>query len=150
IDFNRFYNVVIVWNTPIDMGSATITLPGTSRQVVAVQADNASPQTGIMHEMGHGYTLDHSFGDTTGEYGNPWDIMSALNVFAYPDTWGPDGCPANYDTHKYSVDPCEAGPSLNAWSRYLLGWLTGDHVYTWKGAMAAGGDVTETIDLLPV
>jgi hypothetical protein len=68
--------------------------------------DVALPE--IAHEFGHGVGLNHSWSnDTTwkdatwsggGEYDNPWDLMSAANVFVDP-TGAFGGGPPDLDAH---------------------------------------------------
>lgn len=77
----NFYNYIAVYNEQLDEGSTAVTIQG--KQVPAVIIDAYSPQTGIMHEMGHGFGLGHSFNDRNAEYGDPFDVMSAMNVFPY-------------------------------------------------------------------
>ncbi|MBK7723662.1 MAG: hypothetical protein IPI32_16030 [Austwickia sp.] len=68
------------------------------------------------HEMLHGYALGHSFSDDTtyrnaswsapGEYDDPWDQMSAMNIFAFAT--------ARFGT---------SAVGLNGYFRDKLGWL---------------------------
>jgi hypothetical protein len=62
----------------------------------------------IAHEFGHGVGLNHSWSNDTawrdvswagpGEYDNPWDLMSAANVFVDP-TMAFGGGPPDLDAH---------------------------------------------------
>src|SRR5262249_47526205 len=66
------------------------------------------------HETGHGYGLEHSWSanpDT--EYGDPWDIMSAMRVRGFTDE--PFG---------------GGGPRLNAPKLHKMGWLPDARVET--------------------
>jgi hypothetical protein len=68
------------------------------------------------HETGHGYGLEHSWSanpDT--EYGDPWDIMSAMNV-------------RRFATRDY----VNCGPALNAPTRYLFGWLPDNRIVSFR------------------
>lgn len=68
------------------------------------------------HETGHCYGLAHSWSANPDvEYGDPWDIMSAMRVRAY-------------DNKSYAP----AGPGLNAPTLYKLGWLTENRVFTFR------------------
>jgi hypothetical protein len=68
------------------------------------------------HEMGHGIELNHSFSDDPtyrnapwsqiGEYDDPWDLMSAMNVFTT-------------NTTRFGVSPA----GLNAHHGDRMGWL---------------------------
>jgi len=68
------------------------------------------------HEMGHGIELNHSFSDDPvyrnapwsqiGEYDDPWDLMSAMNVFTT-------------NTTRFGVSPA----GLNAHHADRMGWL---------------------------
>ena len=72
------------------------------------------------HETGHGYGLEHSWAaNPDREYGDPWDIMSAMAVrgFADPPFGG-------------------AGPRLNAPKLHKMGWLPDNRVTTFDPAHA--------------
>ncbi len=83
------------------------------------------------HEMGHGYGLQHSWSEQPGkpdvEYGDPWDIMSALNVFSFP------GPPA----YGWS------GPGLSAPYLDRMGWLARSRIATF----GANGGTKSTFTL---
>jgi hypothetical protein len=91
------------------------------------------------HEMGHGYGLGHSFSnDTTyqnaswsapGEYDDPWDEMSAMNIYAFGT--------ANFGT---------SAVGFNGYHRDKLGWLPMSRVFT----MGADGVGSRTITLAPL
>jgi hypothetical protein len=80
--------------------------------------------TFVAHETGHGYGLEHSWSanpDT--EYGDPWDIMSAMRVRGFSDP--PFG---------------GAGPGLNAPKLHKMGWLPNECVATlYAGQSILGG-----------
>lgn len=91
--------------------------------VLLVYADSTPLEpTFIFHEMGHGFSIDHSFGEQAtpctggdarpGAYCDGFDIMSAMNVVAFRD-----------DQNRIS------GPTLNAISRERLGWLHRSRVW---------------------
>src|SRR5262249_35817910 len=135
LDLSGFYDVMAIYNTQMDLGSWTVTMAGQS--VMGNIADNLSPPDGIAHEMGHGLTLDHSLDDTQntcatwggpGEYCDRFDIMSAMMVNSFHSTRGPNGCPPA----DQFTDPCRYGPGLNAWGRYVLGWMPGPRIALWN------------------
>jgi Gametolysin peptidase M11 len=77
------------------------------------------------HETGHCYGLAHSWSANPDiEYGDPWDIMSAMRVRAYDNKYYPP-----------------AGPGLNAPTLYKLGWLTDDRVYTFRAPPGSPGPI---------
>jgi hypothetical protein len=116
VDFRRFYGVVACINEVIDSGSAgrrEMPADGTSKTFGLVNLDPlAWFPTYAAHEMGHGFGLPHSFsGDpTVREYGDGWDIMSAM-------TFG--------DLSPLFSDPVlgSTGPNLCAAYRDRLGWI---------------------------
>ena len=89
-----------------------------------------------VHEMAHGMDGRHSFSDDPnyrnvswaqiGEYDDPWDLMSAMNVFQRTLT-------------RFSPGP----PGLNAEHRDRMGWLRRTQIFT----MGADGVRTRTIRL---
>ncbi|MGW0522475.1 hypothetical protein [Crossiella sp. NPDC003009] len=88
------------------------------------------------HEMLHGYGLGHSFSDDPtyrnvewaqiGEYDNPWDIQSAMNIHTF-------------QTARFGT----SAVGLNGYFRDKLGWLPRDRVFT----LGADGVRTRTITL---
>jgi hypothetical protein len=84
---------------------------------MAAVCDTASLIPGLLgQEMGHGYGLDHSRADGSGDdYKDPWDIMSTGVSRA---NMAPD---PNYTA---------VGPGLNAWNMRSRGWL--DESRVWK------------------
>ena len=96
--------------------------------------DVALPE--IAHEFGHGVGLNHSWSnDTTwkdvswagpGEYDNPWDLMSAANVFVDP-------------TGDFGGGP----PFLDAHHLDELGFLPKSHIFT----LGVDGILSRTITL---
>ncbi|HYS34853.1 MAG TPA: hypothetical protein VEO01_04330 [Pseudonocardiaceae bacterium] len=89
------------------------------------------------HEMGHSYGLNHSFSnDTTalhggapGEYDDPWDEMSAMNIFAF-------------NTPNFST----SAVGLAAYQRDKLGWLPINRVVT----VGSDGVGSRTVTLAPL
>jgi hypothetical protein len=134
VDPSAYYNFVAVYDVQLDMGAAPITLTGSQgvRQITnAVVIDPESPFTGITHEMGHGFSLDHSYSDdgmscggSPGEYCDWYDVMSAMGVGDY---YGSSGCPIS--------GPCYMGPGLAAYNRYVLGWMPETRRQMWTPAL---------------
>jgi phage terminase large subunit-like protein len=91
------------------------------------------------HEMGHGYGLGHSFSDDPtyrnapwsqiGEYDNPWDLMSAMNVYT--------GTSPNF-----GVTP----PGLTGYYLDRMGWLARNRIVT----VGADGATSRTYSLAPL
>jgi len=93
--------------------------------------------TSVAHEMLHGYGLGHSFSNDTnyhnsswsapGEYDDPWDEMSAANVYSagYNGTygnWQPVGLAAyNLDRLGW-VDRSKVRTAGAGWSSWTLTW----------------------------
>lgn len=117
-----FYSVIAILNVPIDSGS-----DGT-RVLLDPLAWNLSFAA---HEMGHVYLNnpafeDHSFDDSgtvycdgykPGEYGDGWDIMSAMRFGVESPTFqGLFG---------------SSGPGLHAHNLDKLGWLSATRILTW-------------------
>lgn len=122
-----YFNYIAVYNGQVDLGSAVSTLQG--KLVPAVIVDAYSPESAILWGMGHGFGLGNSFDDRGVERGDPYDLMSAMNVYA---TRG-----------QYCVTPggwfaCDNGPGLNAWSRWQLGWLPRERRQMWWPANPGG------------
>lgn len=141
VGFNRssWDGVVTIINVPTDSGQSS-----DHGVVIGFPTDEGGTTTFvpsfIEHEMGHALTLVHSMvmnvdagpvhtwspgGDT--EYGDSWDIMSALQTYGF-------------DQRYYG----ESGPELEAAYRDQLGWMPSDRVYTYSGAGKA------TVTLAPV
>jgi hypothetical protein len=86
--------------------SPGVDLAGWENQAAIGGDDVALPE--IAHEFGHGVGLNHSWSndvtwkDATwsggGEYDNPWDLMSAANVYVDP-TGSFGGAPPDLDAH---------------------------------------------------
>jgi hypothetical protein len=104
-----------------------------SGDYVLASVDSNLDLTFTAHETGHGYGLEHSWSanpDT--EYGDPWDIMSAMRVRAFQR--GP------YVNN---------GPLLNAPKRHKVGWLPDARVVTYRqsSSIILGG-ITVTLNAL--
>jgi hypothetical protein len=125
-DLDQFYGVVVVTNVVRDGGSClpigpmSMTVGNKTFKLACVWFDPFSLFTDFAaHELGHGLTLTHSYDDSQslcggkiGEYCDPWDLMSAMNVFGFNDR--------NWDV------PGQAGfegPGLSAPGLIRMGWL---------------------------
>jgi hypothetical protein len=90
----------------------------------------------LAHEFGHGIDLEHSFSNDQNyqnacwsqpaEYDNPWDLMSAANVFVDP-------------THEWGGGP----PFLDGYHLDEMGWLPQPRVFT----LGSDGILSRTVTL---
>jgi hypothetical protein len=86
IDLKPFHGVIVVFNAATDSGSA-----GGHRVVIGNKQTDWNP-TFNCHEIGHGYDYPHSWSARPDvEYGDPWDIMSAMRVFTFKNKFGRNG-----------------------------------------------------------
>jgi hypothetical protein len=133
---NAFYNYIAVYNGQLDEGEVSVSIQG--QTVNGVIIDAYSPITGIMHEMGHGFGLGHSYNDLNVQYGDPYDVMSALDVFSFQGVFcvPPGGWYA-----------CDMGPGLNAWTRWQLGWLSASQREMWWPASSGSPLMNENVTL---
>jgi hypothetical protein len=147
-DLDQFYGVVVINNVVQDGGSCfpigpiPIVVANKSYKLACVWFDPNSLFTAFAaHEIGHGLGLTHSYDDTQrycggapGEYCDPWDIMSALATFNFPDpNWSSPGQPGG-------------GPGLSAPSLISMDWLSADNKAFYKAEQ--GGEQTFTIQAL--
>lgn len=105
----------------------------------AVLLDPCAPWLAFgTHEMGHVYGLDHSFSNDPnyrnapwsqiGEYDDPWDMMSAMNVFTFEGAY------------------TGSGPGFVADQRDRMGWVARSKILTF----GAGGATDATVTLAPL
>jgi hypothetical protein len=102
VTLSDYFRVIVILNAEVDFGA----VPGRDRQGIfrpsgVVLDPQAWNVTLAAHEMGHVLGLPHSFntsglrieqGSGPGEYGDPWDVMSALSVFfMQTGRFGPGG-----------------------------------------------------------
>jgi hypothetical protein len=86
INLKPFHGVIVIFNTSTDGGSA-----GGHRVVLGYPKGDWNP-TFNCHEIGHGSDLDHSWRARPDvEYGDQWDIMSALRVWTFKNKFGDNG-----------------------------------------------------------
>lgn len=111
IDLTHFHGVAVVFNSATDSGSA-----GGHRVVLGYDKKDWVPSFNL-HEFGHGFDLNHSWSARPDvEYGDPWDIMSAMRVSTFNDKFGQ----AN-------------GPGMNACNLHKLGCIAGNRVWSPTG-----------------
>ena len=112
---------------------AVVTSPGIDLfgmiGIGSVLPDNVD-MVGMSHEVGHGLGFSHSFSDnaTNAEYDDPWDMMSAYNVFADPRPGARFG---------------NAGPGFDAAHVDEMGWLPRSRILTF----GADGQARQSLTL---
>jgi M6 family metalloprotease-like protein len=118
-DVNKFYNVMAIWNVAVGAQGGLNETIGGKNFPNAVKMDVGSTPSGFAHEMGHGYGLNHSYGDVLancgaggpdGQYCDGFDIMGGGGSYIGTGTT----CVPNVT--------CYTGPGLSFWNRYELGW----------------------------
>ena len=132
IDRSQFPHTIVILNVSADHGAVG------GGVVLAYEDSRPFEPTFFAHEMGHGFGLDHSFGESAnpcaggdgrpGAYCDMFDIMSAMNVHSFQD-----------------AQNRRTGPTLNALARERLGWLPGSRVWHAQSPLRA-----ETVTLAPI
>lgn len=129
IDFSAYDGIVLVTNKPQDggawgVGKQAITIKNNDYQLGLVVFDPYSMYTAFAaHEVGHGLGFQHSFDNSNPpvEYGDPFDVMSALDTRQF-------GTP-NYPAEAAESGPnVGAGPGLNIPNLLTLGGLPSDRL----------------------
>lgn len=95
VDYSQFYGVNLMFNYNIWTsfawgGCGTYQLEGVTRHlgITTTFPGNGGGIANVVHEMGHGYCLPHSFVNEGDEpYSNAWDVMSSSYSNTHP-TWG--------------------------------------------------------------
>jgi WD40 repeat protein len=114
IDLSPFHGVAVFLNAHTDSGAS-----GTHSVVIGNKQQNWEP-TFNLHEFGHGFDLGHSWSARPDvEYGDRWDIMSAMRVFTVPDAFGRP-----------------TGPGMNACNLRRLGCIPSNRI--WSPASESG------------
>jgi M6 family metalloprotease-like protein len=143
LGLSHYWGIVIVANQPNDSGACydgqqPLTIHGTSYNLACVTFDRDSMFTAFAaHEIGHGLGYPHSFdaagshcGGQPGEYCDPWDIMSALLTYFFPES--------NYVTFDPcygtgSASPCNlAGPGVNVPNLLHQGWIPASQIAKYR------------------
>jgi hypothetical protein len=138
VDFTKFYGICIILNAQQDTGSiippTTLTFNGKSQQYALTVLDPLGIQLDVScHEFGHGFYLNHSRNtiNPTKDYGNPFDVMSAMRTYSFTDT--------RYDYPGNTSDQC--GPGLNSPNLDSFGWIDSKRIYninqSWSLALNA-------------
>jgi hypothetical protein len=107
LDVGAYAGVVLAYDIDSDHGSL-----GGGVAVLAYRAGRPFEPTFMFHEVGHVLGLGHSRSETEGDYGDRFDIMSAMNVWSFPDAW-----------------QRAAGPAATGLNLQHLGWLDDEQVY---------------------
>jgi hypothetical protein len=128
-DLKEYPHRIVVVNVNSDHGKVS------GGVLLAYEDSRALEPTFIMHEMGHEFGLDHSFGESSnpcasgdgrpGAYCDVFDIMSAMNVRSFND-----------------AQNRRSGPSLNALSRERLGWLHRSRIWWGKSILQFDQTIT--------
>jgi hypothetical protein len=120
VTLQNYYGVIICLNVDLDYFGQAFNV---------VIGPTGLNMTGVAHEMGHGYMLSHSRAENSeDDYQNPFDIMSAFNVFS---TLHPN----------FGI----SGPALNAIALEALGWLDPARVHIYPGT-----GLPQTVRLRPL
>ncbi len=131
IDFSEFDGIIMVTNKPQDGGAAAvgktgITIKDHDYSLGLVVFDSNSMYTAFAsHEVGHGLGFTHSFDDATPpvEYGDPFDVMSALRTRQFFDS--------NYPAEgAESGNTVGAGPGLDLPNLLKLSVLPASRIAT--------------------
>jgi len=120
IDLRPFHGVAVFFNAHTDSGAT-----GRHRVVIGYKKEDWLP-TFNLHEFGHGFDLGHSWSARPDvEYGDRWDLMSAMRVYTVTDRFGR-----------------RTGPGLNACNLRRLGCIPGNRIWS-----PAGNSGTQTFTL---
>jgi hypothetical protein len=160
VDFTKYVGVVAFFSYEVDWGAAggaTGTYDGaTNGWPLVVLTPGSSNLSIVAQEVIHGLGLGpHSrdvarsnCGGAPGDYCDPWDVMSASNVYDYGGAFGSFG-EAKCTSPSYAAY-CGSGPSLNVHFREDFGWLPASRIYTWGTTPGVGGWASENIQLAGV
>ena len=145
VHFPDYYGIIAMRNDSIDAdstGRQTLNLNGVNKTYgLVLLADWWLNVTHISHEMLHGYGLQHSRNDLPStksmcfkpgqpqsftDYGDPFDIMSAMCVTSFPGTFG-----------MATARDTNSGPGMNAAMLDLMGWIPESRRWVWNGVQAS-------------
>jgi WD40 repeat protein len=111
IDLRPFHGVAVFFNAHTDSGAT-----GRHRVVIGYKKQDWEP-TFNLHEFGHGFDLGHSWSARPDvEYGDRWDLMSAMRVYTFTDRFGR-----------------RTGPGLNACNLHQLGCIPRNRIWSPTG-----------------
>ncbi|HEV3303730.1 MAG TPA: hypothetical protein VG055_29020 [Planctomycetaceae bacterium] len=111
IDLRPFHGVAVFFNAHTDSGAT-----GRHRVVIGYKNQDWEP-TFNLHEFGHGFDLGHSWSARPDvEYGDRWDLMSAMRVYTFTDRFGR-----------------RTGPGLNACNLHQLGCIPRNRIWSPTG-----------------
>ena len=136
VDFRKYSGVVVIYNYQLGDGGAagigaqnTMDLNGANQnysqllfdsaawgeidEAGRVKLESAWSHTFVAHEVGHGLGLDHSRGANNNDYGDRFDIMSAMDVASY------------FDKRKFG----RSGPGLNPPNLMTLKSIFAENIY---------------------
>jgi hypothetical protein len=120
---NGFFNIVVVTNVPADLYGGTDGAACDDGRNRNNGMSSLSPSL-LGQEMGHGYGLNHSRLDGSGDdYKDPWDVMSTASAYMAPHPF--------YTERDVRANPIfRIGPGLNAANMSYMGWLDTTRVWT--------------------
>ena len=157
VDFRKYSGVIVIYNYQLGDGGAwgigaseTMNLNGSVQNYSKILFDSAAwgnldrnrkvisadawSHTFVAHEVGHGLGIDHSRGSNNNDYGDPFDIMSAMTVSSY------------FDNRQFG----QSGPGLNAPNLILLNAIHPFNFINYFSFPKNNSDIlSETIKLYP-
>ncbi len=141
IDFNDYWGVIAVTNILNDGGACfgdgkgPLTIHNQTYNLGCAVLDQDSLDTAFAgHEVGHALGFVHSFRLPNVEYGDLWDIMSALATYQFAG--------GNYAPPNVKVGDVYDGPGMAAPNLLLNGWIPQKRI-----AVYHSGDLQTTITL---